>query len=184
MNEHYLIIFDIDGTIADRDTGKLLPGVYDWFEASGEFFQIAFATNQGGVGLRHWMEKDGFGEPEKFPTEKEVYEKVETIIEQLPEQFRDDVGEHVYFAFAYQSKKSGKWSPDPSPDVYERVQWSRSWRKPGTGMLHQAMADLDEKSEHTLMVGDRPEDEEAAKRAQVDFLWADDFFGRKTQDGQ
>ncbi len=50
-------------------------------------------------------------------------------------------------------------------------------RKPKPGMLFKAMEFHHVFPADTLMVGDRPEDEGAAKAAGIDFLWAKDFFG-------
>jgi D-glycero-D-manno-heptose 1,7-bisphosphate phosphatase len=49
-------------------------------------------------------------------------------------------------------------------------------RKPSPGMLQSIMNQLEIPSEHTLFVGDRSEDEGAAKAAGVHFQWADTFF--------
>ena len=57
------------------------------------------------------------------------------------------------------------------------------FRKPDIGML--AMCEFEAFNaglivdwDKSLMVGDRPEDEECAKRAAIGFAWAWDFFGR------
>ncbi len=52
-------------------------------------------------------------------------------------------------------------------------------RKPGSGMLSDAMKALNRSKSDTLMVGDRPEDEQAAQNAGVAFMWADEFFSDK-----
>lgn len=44
-------------------------------------------------------------------------------------------------------------------------------------MLIEAMLREDVKPEQTIMIGDRPEDEEAAENAGCDFMWTRDFFG-------
>ena len=181
MNEHHLIIFDIDGTLADRDTGALLPGVYEWFEKNKQLFNIAFATNQGGVGLRYWMETGDFGDPEKFPTELIVCENIDRVLFHIfgTAELTTKAWDNVYMAFAYRSKKSGKWSPGPPPAPPRDYRGTPRWRNPGPGMLTAAMNDQDILPVNTLMVGDRPEDEEAAAAAGVSFLWAYEFFGRK-----
>lgn len=66
-----LYIFDLDGTLAALDSTNLLPGVAEWFDASPGV-PCAIATNQGGVGLRYWMETKDFGEPGKYPTQAQV----------------------------------------------------------------------------------------------------------------
>lgn len=53
-------------------------------------------------------------------------------------------------------------------------------RKPGPGMLLEIIAALGEAKERALMIGDRPEDEEAARAAGIAFQWADEFFSEAT----
>jgi HAD superfamily hydrolase (TIGR01662 family) len=172
-----LIIFDVDGTLADRDTNVLLPGVLDWFEQHGDEYDIALATNQGGVGLRWWMVKDGFGEPDKFPDQRDAENHVQAVINQLPERFRESLDLHAYICFAYQSKKSGKWSPVPEGHE-DDWQWSPEYRKPARGMLVRAMGEFLVYPQETVMVGDSEEDEQAAQAAHCTFQNADEFFGR------
>jgi HAD superfamily hydrolase (TIGR01662 family) len=179
---HKLIIFDMDGTLADRDTGELLEGVADWFSiykhvTSG--VKVAIATNQGGVGLRHWMETGGFGEPEKYPTETAVWERVNHVISQLgisQAEIRTCV------CFAYKSQK-GIWSPTPQGEERE-YKWSQHWRKPEPGMLLYLIKEHGVLASETLMVGDSPEDAQAAMRVKCEFQWAWDFFGCEKPDDQ
>lgn len=176
LSKYKLIIFDLDGTLADRDTGKLLDGVAEYFAPFrdddikyGERFGIS--TNQGGVGLRYWMELDGFGDPKKYPTELDIDIRIGEVYEQI--------GFPMYAAkaFRYQSKK-GNWSPAP-PNSRNILVWSKTWRKPHPGMLFHCMRQSDVTPDETLMVGDRLEDKEAAERAGCDFVWAWDFFDRE-----
>lgn len=172
MNENIkLIIFDLDGTLADRDSGQLLPGVAEWFAANKDSYRFALATNQGAIGLRYWMERDGFGEPGKYPDETKIMARIEQVIGSVGAPLK------VYVCFAYQAR-SGKWSPFP-PGLEDRVEWMAAYRKPAPGMLLQAMRDagIDDPSQ-ALFVGNGPEDEEAAARAGIGFVQADEFFGR------
>jgi len=50
-------------------------------------------------------------------------------------------------------------------------------RKPGPGMLLEAIKMSGESREDTLMVGDREEDKLAAEAASCSFSWAWDYFG-------
>ena len=43
------------------------------------------------------------------------------------------------------------------------------------------MDDFEAEPEDTLFVGDRPEDEQAARAAKTDFMWADQFFATQTE---
>ena len=171
-----LILFDLDGTLADRDTGKLLPGAKDWFEQHRENFHLAIVSNQGGVGLRYWMEDGGFGEPEKYPTEYDVLARIDRVLGNLDVTAQDVA---VYICYAYQSRK-GLWSPVPV-GCEDDDEWSEKFRKPAPGMLKKAMHQAAGRyiaPEKTLMVGDRPEDQQAAQNAGCDFQWAGAFFGR------
>lgn len=171
MKQYDLYIFDVDGTIAERDTKNLLPGVSEWFASNKA--AVAFATNQGGVGLRHWMETAGFGEPEKYPTAKAVQERLESIAKELGVKWAN-----IYYSFAYQSKSSDNWSPVPA-GITEAMspEWFPASRKPNPGMLLEAI--FDNGAKLPVMVGDRDEDEAAARAAGIDFVHADEFFGRK-----
>lgn len=167
-----LYIFDLDGTLAGFDSDKLLPGVKEWFETRPSDCELSLASNQGGVGLRHWMESGGFGHPEELPTEQDVWARLNKITGLLGRKL---VG--VYVCFAYQSKKSGQWAPPPI-DCDSLPQWDQRSRKPEPGMLERAMFDADVTPAETLMVGDSEEDQIAAARAGCDFAWAHEFFGR------
>lgn len=167
-----LHIFDLDGTLADLDSTDLLPGVAAWFDAHPDA-PCAIATNQGGVGLRRWMETAGFGEPGKYPTQAEVENRVTTLALSL---FHEDRARFpVYIAFAYQAK-SGKWSPIP-PEGQGDPRWNPDWRKPAPGMILQAMQDAGiSDPAQVLYIGDRDEDRQAAAAAGVGFRWAWEFF--------
>lgn len=170
-----LIIFDADGTLCDRDTGELLPGVFERIAETENIANLAIATNQGGVGLRYWMETDGFGDPSKYPTQREVrrrYADLGMMIENIRFIQFDRVP--VYYSFAYQSKSSGKWGPVPS----DSNEWRQDWRKPSPGMLIAAMGDANVSPSDTLFIGDRDEDMQAAQAAGCNFMWAQDWIER------
>jgi len=180
--EPQLILFDIDGTVVEAWTDKILPGVSEFFSRPN-LPKIAWVTNQCGVGLRHWMEKEGFGEPEKFPTEEQVIERIETILYKLGLTRLDGDRDTTYISFAYQTKE-GKWGPQKrqtnvfAPDRGEVfTEWRKDWRKPAPGMLLQAMTEAGVAPDDTLFVGDMESDRLAAEAAGVRFMWARDFFG-------
>lgn len=166
MKQYDLYIFDVDGTIAERDTTDLLPGVTEWF--AGNQTAVAFATNQGGVGLRYWMEAGGFGEPEKYPTEEQVMKRLRSIADRVSVSPLN-----IYACFAYQSKSSGKWAPSENDGLF----WEHAWRKPEPWMLIHAMEMAG--AESAVMIGDSDEDEAAARAAGIDFIHANEFFGRE-----
>lgn len=166
-----LHVFDLDGTLAALDSTEPLPGVAEWFDAHPEA-ACAIATNQGGVGLRRWMEIKGFGEPGKYPTQADVEFRM-ACIETAIAQHR--IPPAIYVAFAYQAK-SGAWSPIP-PEGQGDPRWSPGWRKPAPGMIQQAMADANiTDPANVIMVGDSEADQQAAQAAGVQFQWAWEFF--------
>lgn len=171
-----LYIFDMDGTLVRFLTDELLEGVADWFQANPDTRWV-IATNQGGVGLRYWMETAGFGEPEKYPTEEQVFDHIVNVVERIQSETGGASPERVYYSLAYQSQKSGKWSPLP-PERAGAWEWRRSWRKPSPGMILKALDDFNVAPENALMIGDRDEDRKAADAAGVPFAPADKFFGR------
>ncbi len=65
---------------------------------------------------------------------------------------------------------SVRWCPS-HPDVVDMR------RKPNPAMLWEALTEHSVLPERALMIGDRPEDELAAQRANVPFMWAAEFFG-------
>lgn len=165
-NLYNLYIFDVDGTLAERDSDKLLPGVAEWFAANGGK-NAAIATNQGGVGLRHWMEEGGFGDPSQYPTEPQVALRMRRLRKALGIS-----ASSVFVSYAYQAQ-SGLWNPPPQ---LADESWSHEWRKPSPGMLLAAMQR--HRTSNALMIGDRQEDKGAALAAGIDFMWAVSFFAR------
>jgi len=175
-----LIIFDMDGTLIQRNMPELtfLDGVAEWFKSLSETNhpKIAIATNQGGVGLRYWMEIDGFGNPQNYPKANQVINQLLDLKVALKEFSGFDLPVDLQFCFAYQSKKTEKWSPVP-PDETILDRWNPNYRKPNCGMLVQARHNAEVGKDRVLYVGDREEDLQAAERAGIDFMWAHEFFG-------
>lgn len=165
-----LYIFDADGTLCDRESGELLPGVESKLRSLTDH-NLAIATNQGGVGLREWMLMDGFGDPYKYPSMGQIIERYEIGI-----AYR--FGMKFYACYAYQTK-AGKWAKVPEP-LRKRPEWSQAWRKPAPGMLLRAMADVGAAPADTIMVGDSDDDRQAAENAGVNFILAREFFGEKS----
>lgn len=66
--------------------------------------------------------------------------------------------DHVYYAMAAPSRNDFMTKPNP-------------------GMLFKAQADYNLVMENCIMVGDRDSDEAAARKAGVEFRWANKFFG-------
>lgn len=156
-----LIIFDVDGTLVQTKSGatfrkseddwQWLPGRLERLaELRKQGIHIAIASNQGGV---------AFGYLDKRDTYRELASMMHQA--ELPLE-----GLNICF-----------FHPQATREIY-RVE--SNLRKPGPGMLYAAMGTFNVEAQDTLMVGDRPEDEGAAKAAGVDFCWAAQFFGGNT----
>lgn len=168
--DYKLILFDLDGTLAPFNSDELYPDAAAWLAEHDT--AVAVCTNQGGVGLRYWMETAYFGEPAKFPTLDSVMARLSNL---FPDNGRTPP---VFLCVRYQSKKSGSWSPVPPGNEHVDI-WQKHWRKPDTGMLVAAMTAQGCAPQETLMVGDGEEDREAAENAGCAFQWAWEFFGRE-----
>lgn len=170
--EIQLVIFDLDGTLCAFPGDDILPHVQttlDALKVSHPHLKYGVASNQGGVGLRAWMKADGFGQPERYPTEQAARERVERVLAQL------GLEAAVAMSFAYCSQK-GKWAPTPLSERGKQ-EWSKEWRKPAPGMLTWLMElyEIDD-PQTVLMVGDWNEDSTAAVNAGCQFIWANEFF--------
>ncbi len=157
INQYKLIIFDVDGTLTETKSGatfrksaddwQWLPGRLDKLKALRKAgVRLAVATNQGGV---------AFGLLDQSAILGELFAMC--IAGGIPRW-------GLYICYNHPAAKLPQFR-----HVDER-------RKPGPGMLIDAMDDFEAMPNETLMVGDRPEDEEAALNAGCDFMWAKDFF--------
>lgn len=149
-----LYIFDLNGTLTntpfvDKAPLSILPGRAEALaELKAKGAKLSIASNQGGV---------AFG----FTTEQAALDEVAGVASSLNiDAYR--------VAFGHPSPKRG----------YEEYasQEHLSKRKPEPGMLISLMKEFRVSSLHTLMVGDRDEDRDAAHKAQCNFMWAKDFF--------
>jgi len=171
ISQYELLIFDLDGTLAEFQTGKILPNVQSFFDKTDlSKHKLALASNQGGVGLHYWMKSERFGNPDNYPTVEQIDSHIGNILAELGHEWL------IYVSYAYQSRKSQRWSPIPIGVTQYKERWSIHWCKPNAGMLLQAMNDTGIPASKTLMIGDWEEDRIAAERALVDFVQADVFF--------
>lgn len=180
MNTFRFVMFDVDGTLIDRDSGLWLPGAKERLMARPGHQRIAFVTNQGGVGLRYWMEghdpENKWGDPGRYPTEQDILTRYRALAHEV-------YAAGLYICFAYQSKKTNQWGPVPPGREFE-FSWRPENRKPAPGMLIHAMRDAGMEPGETLMVGDSATDFAAAQAAGCYFMWAKDFFHRPDSPGQ
>ena len=170
MTHYSLYIFDIDGTLCNLDETELLPGREKCLHALlNQEATLAIATNQGGVGYRQYRQTKG--KPfDEYPTEENVLQRIDGILENIGHKIDYKI------AFQYYMKWDKSWAPIPNGREADPF-WSTNYRKPNPGMLLDHMAEQNITPEKTIYIGDRPEDEGAAKAAQCHFMWAWEFFG-------
>jgi histidinol phosphatase-like enzyme len=174
-----LLCLDVDGTIVSSNTSDTLEehAVSFLTQLDVSKIKIALVTNQGAVGLRHWMEVGKFGDPSTLPTRIEVEARLEKIKSQIESIVKIPI--ELFAAYRYQAKSSGRWCPVPVSAMTE-ARWNQEWRKPGPGMIREAMkwAKISPLIglKNVLMVGDMDSDEGAAKSAGVKFERSDKFF--------
>lgn len=154
-----LIIFDVDGTLVETKTGgpfresaddwKFMPGVVVKCTKMRELGALlGIATNQGGVAFS-WS---------KF-TEAQIQAEIQ----------RTAMG----IGAAYVSICYNIANEKALPQYFHK---DDPRRKPNPGMLLEIIEAARVTKGDVLYVGDRPEDEQAAKNAGVVFQWNTDFF--------
>lgn len=152
-----LVIFDTDNTLTTTKSGRTFrTSEDDWQWMPGRLaklaelkragVRLAVATNQGGVAFGHLQEQ---------PLLKELLRMMEEGGMPIGGLYVDYT--HPYAHIDQYRAESGRRKPEP-------------------GMLLEAMRDFEAEPDETLFVGDRPEDEEAARAAGCAFQWAETFF--------
>lgn len=166
INSFELIIFDKDGTICYNKNGGefinamadqgLIPGVSQHLFAlrvnSKLLREIAIASNQAGVAFGH-----------------------------MPQEEAEAIMGHAKILIGADQLHYCFFHPDATEDQW-KSKGIHPFRKPRGGMLVRAMVRAGVEPQHTLMVGDRPEDAQAAYNVGCDFMWAHDFFEREPPD--
>ena len=185
MDNISLLCLDVDGTVVETNKSLvIIPKVAEFLsKLDPTRVKIALVTNQGGVGLKHWMTVNNFGDPSTLPTQQDVESRIQAILDKVKAVFPGQI--NVYMAFRYQSKggngKPPRWAPVPAAAKND-PRWQQEWRKPNPGMIVAAMkwagVSPFEKNK-VLMIGDMDSDEGAAKTAGVLFRRAPDFFFSK-----
>lgn len=164
-----MVVFDMDGTLADRDTAELLEGRQEWFQKNEGRFKYALATNQGGVAIAHLKESRGESRG-KFPNQKDVENHVGKVQSALGTNMP------TYKSYAFKDRDSGEWIVPEGEE--NNPSWNESYRKPKGGMIEAAVADQN----HTgpvVYIGDRSEDVSASLNANASFASADEFFSQR-----
>ena len=150
-----LIIFDVDGTLVETKSGATFRKTADdWQWLPGRLAKIAMLHLQG-IKLAIASNQGGVAFGYLDPLE---------IRHELMVMANEGHISYVEMCFSH---------PEASRPGY-RDESPR--RKPGPGMLNEIIDASGEAKQDTLMVGDRPEDEQAAQAAGVAFMWANEFF--------
>lgn len=171
-----LLLIDKDGTLVKTKSGdkfvnkpwdqEILPGVKEAFTHYKQHnWKIIVVSNQGGVAAGHKSFTDAINE-------------MRFCMELLPEI------QECYFCPDYDGEICYRvWNDDfiqynsESFPVWE-LEIQKQFRKPSPGMLK--LAKHIEAADKVWYVGDREEDEQAAKAANIDFIWADIWRRRFT----
>lgn len=157
--QYKLIIFDVDGTLTSTKSGKTFrESADDWEILPGRLAKceelreqgvlLGLASNQAGVAFS-WS---------KF-TEAEMRLEMTTLSMLID-------GCYTGICFSSPNEQALSWYYNPNDER----------RKPNPGMLLECMKHVGVDATETLFVGDRAEDEQAAKAAGISFAWAKDFF--------
>jgi len=158
------LLLDLDGTIRRPTSGKFIedPNDQEPIEGSIKTMKIYHRegwimigiTNQGGVAAGHKSLKSAINEQRK-------------TLEIFP------LLSYIYFCPDFEGNLCYGVSRENIDLIHEiRKEFLGQFRKPNCGMIFAALKSFKNLSK-ALMVGDRSEDEEAAKNAGIHFLSAD-----------
>lgn len=164
-------IFDLDGTLRRTKSGKTFPINADDVELYPDVAvalrkldtgdsRVFIVTNQGGVAFGICSPQEGLAD-----------------LEHTLNLFDDSPISQLIACFHH-----------PNGKIYPYNKRSLL-RKPYYGMLVKLELDAANNGyvidwDHSLMVGDRAEDQHCANGAEIDFAWAWDFFEREPTDEQ
>jgi D-glycero-D-manno-heptose 1,7-bisphosphate phosphatase len=155
-----LIIYDIDGTLTETKSGaKFRRSADDWQWLPGRLEKIEALREQD---IKQATASNQGGIAFGYMPESEMFAAMLDLGNQ---------GQFDTMRVCYQH-------PTATIDRYRE---DSPLRKPGPGMLLEIMQELEVSADKTLMVGDRPEDQQAAQTAGVGFIWADDFFSEEEE---
>ena len=158
-----ILFLDLDGTVRQTKSGQtfisdpydqeLIPGVREAVTRYSDW-TIVGVTNQAGV------------EAHKKTLDNCIKEQMYTM--QLLPQLQC-----INFCTTFDGSNGYRCYPHGNVVA---LQPGRNYRKPSPGMLVQFIEDCCSLPlEDALMVGDRVEDEQCAKNAGIDFIWANDW---------
>ncbi len=166
-----LAIFDKDGTLTTPKSGEkfvqhpedqmLLPGVAEGISAmAADGWAMAIASNQGGVAAGHKTLDEAIAEMQYAMQLTGIREAM------IAHSYEPHYGEAINFLWAEDSNEIG-WDIQTHKNM--------RFRKPDCGMIQSLRYFRYDVVTETLFVGDRPEDQQAAANANVEFQWADEW---------
>jgi D-glycero-D-manno-heptose 1,7-bisphosphate phosphatase len=164
MKKIKALLLDLDGTIRRPTSGKFIEDPNDQEPIEGatktieiyhqEGWTLIGITNQGGVAAGHKSLKSAIEEQQK-------------TLEIFP------LLSYIYFCPDFEGNLCYGVSRENIDLIHEiRKEFLGQFRKPNCGMISASLKNFKNLSK-ALMVGDRSEDEEAAKNAGIHFLSAD-----------
>jgi D-glycero-D-manno-heptose 1,7-bisphosphate phosphatase len=164
----YFVMLDKDGTIVNSshesgfvtkaDDQVLIWGVEETLKGLNLCdHDFAIISNQAGIEAGHKSLED-------------TVEEMVWVLQKLPIKY-------AYFCPDFQGQKCYRVDKDHNLVEYNKQDWmteGSSFRKPGTWMLELAIHEKEESllKREILFIGDRPEDEQAAKSLGIEFMWA------------
>lgn len=168
-----LILFDRDGTLTIPASGATFPKSIDdqqWMQGRLERLRelreqgvyTAIITNQGGAA---W----GIFEPDAMCS----------FLDKQCKEARIDAFFVCFHDTGEKAKERAKIKALTGDEDYQgctALYRGYHRRKPGPGMLLEAMDHFGVSREETLFIGDRSEDERAAQAAETTFAWAWEYF--------
>lgn len=174
-----LLILDMDGTVRIKKGGtpgdikagfishpedqEIIPGAAKAIEVyAKEGWLIVGVSNQGGVAAGK-------------KTMRSCSVEQQNTVKLCPEISRiffcpDYEGKQLFVAYSSHVRLISY----PTHVFYQEGMQFSSFRKPEPGMIEWIKAV--EEPDKILFVGDRPEDEQAAEKAGIDFQWAKDWW--------
>lgn len=181
--QNILILFDLDGTLVESFTTKVLPGVKEILQTIRERgISIGICTNQAGPAWRYATGQ------EKYPTSDRVARNILAIAHEL--ELTDvpwfiAIGDERLLKLEGEKANGSDAINQVHLDLQKALRYSRelpnvqisdslAWRKPQPGMIQSAM-EIFQVTKKTVVVyaGDMTTDEQAAKNAGVHFVYAD-----------
>lgn len=162
--DHTLVVPKSGGTFVQHpEDQELIPGVAETIARyRDEGWTIVIASNQGGV-LHKFKTLDEAGQEMIYVVRKLLFD---INVLNVWGVFCPDNGETLYDFDWIRWRTINKNPMKPS--------W---YRKPSPGMLTYLIDSYNDTNiSRTLFVGDRPEDQQAAANAGVEFMWASDWI--------